>query len=69
MFLMVFIDLKTFKTLIPQKPFVFHVFMFLIDLKTLKTLKLQNPRFESCGIWIKNIKNINPPKGFWFYCF
>ena len=46
--------------------------MFLIDLKTLKSLKtqrLQNPRFESCGIWFKNMKNINPPKRLLFLMF
>ena len=36
--------------------------LFLIDLKTLKTERLQNPRFESCGIWFKNIKNIKPKR-------
>ena len=46
--------------------------MFLIDLKTLKTLKpvktqrLQSPRLETCDFGIKNIKNINPPRGLCF---
>ena len=92
LFLMVWIDLKTLKTLIPQKAFVcngckyfylknktwipqkdfvfnvFNGFNVWIDLETLKTLKtletqrLQNPRFESCGIWFKNIEIINPKK-------
>ena len=43
--------------------------MFLIYLKTLKTLKtqrLQSPRLETCDFGIKNIKNINPPRGLCF---
>ena len=45
--------------------------MFLIDLKlktlkTLKTQRLQNPRLETCDFGIKNIKNINPPRGLCF---
>ena len=40
--------------------------MFLIDLKTLKTQRLQSPRLETCDFGIKNIKNINPPRGLCF---
>jgi len=40
--------------------------MFLIDLKTLKTQRLQNPGLQTCDFGIKNIQNINPPRGLCF---
>ena len=69
---MFLIDLKTLKTLIPRKACVFNVFNVfnwfknIKNIKNIKNTRLQNPRLETCEFWIKNIKNINPPRGFCF---